>query len=137
MTAMDGRRTIYVISQGAYSDYGVVVAFECEDDAKRAVELGIGDDYLKMGLFAAGRMPEKTVVWHAQAFLKRTHNFDEPRAWAAECWDNEAIEVPSRVNIDVQETSGGWLIFATGPDQEGVLKATADALAKRRYEQFG
>jgi hypothetical protein len=40
----DERRTIYLLTQGSYSDFHVVAAFSTRDLAQRALDAGTGDD---------------------------------------------------------------------------------------------
>lgn len=61
-------RTVYAVIKGDFYDGLGVCQFVCptEDDAKRAVEAGLGNDYYGLPLMADGALPEKVTVYRAR-----------------------------------------------------------------------
>ena len=137
------RETVYVIEEGEYSDYGVLCAFRTEDDARRAVAAGVGDDYREMVLFGPGEQPRKTVKgWWAHA--RAGGHWDQvPHVQDDQCWDYDEV-VPAPVEVypdrpEVRETemADGVLINVRAATREAALKACSDRYARHRARLEG
>lgn len=135
-------RTIYAVTEGEYSSYSVLCTFDAEDDARAAVEAGIGDDYTTLTLYSEGERPAKVITWSANAMLFRDHvtraRFDEeyrrlsdqwrPNVWSSENWDAYGTP-PRRPRLEERDDGIKVVLHAQGSDREATLKVVADRYA--------
>lgn len=139
---MSEPRKIYVAESGEYSDYGVICAFESEEDAKAA---NVGDDIREMILYPPGGRPVETHIgWTLQQRVYpdgRVENNSLPSRSTHFDWELTAppVPMPERPKVEVQDLrSHGywncWLITARGRDLEAVRKAMSDRIAHLRAE---
>ncbi|MER7167007.1 hypothetical protein ABT336_13195 [Micromonospora sp. NPDC000207] len=121
----DGRRTIYIVTDGAYSSYRVLIAYDREEDAKAAVEAGVGDDYTELPVLSPGELPKRVAVHHVDINTRT----GEPYHYTRDGWDFER-------HPDFEDWSWrpGYPAFR-GVDKDRVLKAAQDHAARLRAEK--
>ncbi len=142
---MSEPRKIYVAERGEYSDYGVICAFESEEDARAA---NVGDDIMEMVLYPPGVQPVETHLgWtlnasvmkdgevrdHAPAVRSTHHDWEV---------DTVPVPMPERPQVEAKDLTAHsywncWLITAKGRDLETVRKAMSDRIAHIRAEVMG
>jgi hypothetical protein len=86
---MGAMRTVWMVTSGEYSDYGVDGIFETEQDARTAVGAGFGGsdtDIREIDLYEPGDQPVKHLSWRAYARLSGDGSFQEPRAHSDVVW---------------------------------------------------
>lgn len=120
-------KKVYLVSEGAYSDYGIVAVFADEELAESfAAELGgrvETYDLLEEG-------PERIVVWSSE------WRNGEVRTWSWTIWSHES-DYARRPRIDEGEAPKGYWIRASGLDRKATIKAVADRGAQRTAELEG
>ena len=131
---MSERKTIFIVTAGEYSDYGVLCAYENEDDARIAVENGVGDDYRELPLLPPGAIPGKVPVHHAQAGGAPGAAVTGSQVWTYDEWDFDA---PAEYVEEVVRAPGFVGVRFSGTDKERVQKAAQDRTARMRAEQEG
>ncbi len=123
-------RTIWAVTDGEYDDYRVEFLFETEDDARRAIDAGVGDNVEQMILFGPGEQPRKVTLYYARAEVchdpvhPRGHNDREPYVTAGRpSWELP----PDRMGLE-RSTNGAHTWFsAEGEDRDATLKLVTDA----------
>lgn len=123
---MTDRRTIYIVTEGEYSGYRVLAAYETEDAARDAVSAGFGEDYEELPLLSAGDIPRKVVVHHTTVRGDGVVDF----SYTSDEWD-------FNVKADVDEFQAASNFHISGRDKDRVLKAAQDRAARLRAEREG
>lgn len=124
---MTRRRVIYLVTDGSYSTYRGLIAYDRKEDAEAAVAAGVGDDYHEVQVLAPGELPQKVTTYQAGV---NTRTF-ETYHLARDGWDFEQ-------HPDFQDWSQipGRSPYH-GTDKARVLKAAQDLAARLRAEQEG
>jgi hypothetical protein len=148
----DGRRKVWILESGEYSDYRVGCIFEREEDAEAAVAAGLGEDYSERILFAPGVLPVKTRRgWNGAARLDHDGYESAPYAHPHDVHDADELDpkpvelYPERVEVKVHKQqvrvaqNGPYdcLLTARGRDREDVLKALSDRMGRLKAERDG
>jgi len=139
-----GRRTIWVVEWGEYSDYSVLCAFEDRADAEE-MAVALGDGYREMVLFSPGERPvKKSCGWRATASIFPGGNTDLPRLFPVEAWDFDQVDpvdpeqLSDRPEVhELGHRNGHWQVNVTGRNRESVLKACQDRYSKALAERAG
>lgn len=123
---------IWVISEGCYSDYGVVAVFARREDAEEALAGGMGDDIEELPFFPAGSKPQRFTVYRALGRVGGSGIDVEVSVYSEGEW-NVYIEnggpPPKRPIVKATSTRTGSYIRAICGDRDAAIKAVKDRLA--------
>lgn len=113
-------RTVYAVTNGDDYDGLNACQFICytEDDAKRAVEAGLGNDYQELPLMADGVMPEKVPVYSASKDAKANAIKMSVDAW-----------YPWGITVEAEYLSG-WPYFGV---VRGVDRSAVEVMARQVF----
>ena len=145
--------TVYVVTNGEYSNYHVVAVFADKADAQAFVEANGGDEILEEPLQSA--MPESYMMYQMGCDVpdddpdeqyRMVETWWVDRSQEYRLWKLDAAELaPATLDplsgkpYDPSPSgySGRWRIQVTGTDQERVRKVYGDAKARIRAEIEG
>lgn len=112
-------RTVFMVTSGCYSDYGVDAIFEQREDAERFVEMELGEDVSEIEIYSG--MPEVYTVYTARI---SKHGGFHGQAGHLTVTNHRAVNPH-------EHTPSEWdhAIQAIGPDRERVIKSVRDRYA--------
>jgi hypothetical protein len=127
-------KKIWAISEGAYSDYGVVAVFEREEDAQDALSKGMGDDIEEISFFAASETPAMLTVYIAEGFEGEMGVTVRQESWLEGDWNvhDENVRPPKRpkaTRFMPVSGEGRYLVKAVCGDRDAAIKSVKDRLA--------
>lgn len=130
MTGVMETRTVWAVSRGSYSDYGIVAIFETEAQANEWVHLG---EFVEEFHFTpAGEKPIQRSVynasWNSQRGDAGIHVYE-----AHEIGTEDAFFQPA----DIARWHSGYVVSARGTDRQRVVKSVADKLAEYKARSAG
>ena len=132
---MSEPKTVYMVTDGEYSDYRIRAVFELEADAERAQQAGLGDNVAAIMLYPAdAEAPTKQTIWLASCYLSSSNPY-RVTAFSQEVWscDPDWLQSDRPVVQEWRSPTGGS-VQATAHTEEAALKAAADRAAKIRAE---
>ena len=141
-------RTIYVVTEGSYSDYGILTTFERREDAEQFVA-----DYKALGrypddpgieaydLHGEGETPHRVDFLLMRGIVERGELRDvSERSHAAWSYTHDIPgDIPEKrvkVTVDAAWSAHVKAVTAMGRDHAEVRKAFRDRVAKVRSEQL-
>ena len=131
---MSEPKTVYMVTDGEYSDYRIRAVFELQADAEQAQQAGLGDDVAAIVLYAAGApLPAKQTIWLASCYLNPGNH--RVTAFSQEVWSCDPDWLRSdRPVVEEWRSPTGGSVQATAHTEEAARKAAADRAAKIRAE---
>lgn len=147
--------TVYVVTEGSYSDYGIRAIFRTREVAEEAIALGLGEDVEEYTVH--DKAPTRVAWWRARWVSNTKILTDSPdgkaygvpvesmeiEPWSGASWSIEpAYLPPKRPKVDINEQTlptgqTRIYIYAFGRTRDAVIKAVADRRAQWLAEQEG
>lgn len=124
-----GKRKVWAVTKGEYDDYRVCCLVETEEEAKKAVERGLGDDWEDFTLFTDGEHPKQLTIWYAAAMI--ISGDVQSKTWSDTEWEHDRPVTPVSapvqvVRINSWNNRGDVSMSTYGIDREAVERAVSD-----------
>lgn len=122
-----GKREVWAVTEGEFDT--VRYLFETEEEAKKAVENGVGDSMQSFTLFTDGEHPQLLIIWHTATVIREGHT--ESRTWSDTDLYFAYLDTPATTQAWAQRyvpwsKDSDVRVSAYGTDREAVERAVSD-----------
>lgn len=126
--------TLWAVTSGEYSDFGVNAIFETEAEARAAIGW-LGDDVQELDYYRAGDKPERREIWTARSGRIDANGAMYPSAQATVNHPWTPPRRPSdRPRVTVEREGTFTWVTVEAPTKELAEKTLYDRIAKVRAE---
>ena len=124
-------KTIYVLTEGSYSDYHIIGAYSTKELAKEAQSLYEDSEIEEYGLDYIPEHPPGMSAWHVSI---RNGNLIDPYTFQVNPFDEQ---IPREIEYEYHDGETGYFVYCWAVDKEHAQKIALDKYYQHQAQKAG